>query len=182
MARKKVAKAKLPQWRVVIMGAILLIALGVGLLAAFKGGAAQQLASMPVNATGRQLEADRAQIIDAYLAKAAKCSPGSTESAAQATTNFYKYLRVNIHGDRAVIRGCGNADQLLAKIGGKWQTTDVNMNLDASANPSWQRACDIADITRADTKVRPENTSIDAFNLKLCQGLQQGKNLRMQDL
>jgi hypothetical protein len=42
--------------------------------------------------------------------------------------------------------------------------------------------CDIADITRADTVVRPENRSIDHFNQKLCEGLQQNKILDIRDL
>jgi len=175
-------KTKQASWWVVILGAVIFVGVGIGLLTVYKAGANQQITSTPANATGRQLEADRAAILDAYLAKATTCPSGSSETTAEATTTFYKYLRVNIHGDRAVIRGCGDADQLLAKLNGKWQATEVNMSLDTAANPTWQQACDITDITRADTKVRPENNSIDSFNLKLCQGLANGKNLDIRDL
>jgi hypothetical protein len=185
MARKKTSK--LPTWRAVVLGAILFVGLGVGLLATYKAGANQQVASTMSsnsNATGVQLEAARTAIANQYLAAS---STGCTDSSdpikpTDRVAVFYEYLRVNIHDDRAVIRGCGNHDSLLARIAGKWQMTEVNMSLDTSANPVWQSACDITDITRTDTKVRSENASIDAANLKLCQGLQHGKILQIQNL
>jgi len=60
--------------------------------------------------------------------------------------------------------------------------TEVNLNLSSRANPVWAEACEASDILTPDTVVRPENSSIDATNLKLCQGLQHNKLLRIQDL
>jgi hypothetical protein len=71
---------------------------------------------------------------------------------------------------------------LLAKIDGSWQATQVNLNLDSRANPRWQKACIIGDITRTDVTVRPENSSIDTDNYKLCRALLQGKILTLDQL
>jgi hypothetical protein len=184
----KTTKKRLPRpagWRAVLLGTILFVGLGIGLLTVFKAGADQQRIATDY-ATGSQLEASRKAITEAYLfTSAGNCTSASTADATKAAYQelmFYKYLRVNSHNDRAVIRDCVGVDHLLARIDGKWKMTDVNMALDASANPKWQMACDIADITRADTKVRPENSSIDAANLKMCQGLADNKILRLQDL
>jgi len=85
---------------------------------------------------------------------------------------FYKYLRVNRYGDGAVIRGCNNVDSLLAKnANGIWIKTAVNIALDVRVNPALQKACRVSDITSSDDKVRPENASVDATNLKLCEQL-----------
>jgi hypothetical protein len=92
---------------------------------------------------------------------------------------FKKYLKVNSLVNRAVIRVC-NGDSLLAKKpDGKWVQTAVNMSLDTRVNPVWQKACLIQDITTADTVVRPENSSIDADNLKECQTLAQVYDLQI---
>lgn len=183
MVRKKTAKLRAPRWGNVVLGTILFVGLGIGLLAAYKAGANQQSSYMPAIATGSELELAHKTIADQYLYSSIHCA-GSSDSlslASQAEV-FYKYLRVNVHDDRAVIRGCDDHDTLLAKINGTWQATNVNMSLDAAANPVWQKACDITDITRADTRVRPENRSIDASNLKMCQALQDNKILGVQDL
>ena len=85
---------------------------------------------------------------------------------------FEKYLRVNERLNRAVIRGCNDRDSLLALApNGTWQTTTVNISLDARANPAWAKACFVDDILGADDTVRPENASIDEFNLQACTAL-----------
>jgi hypothetical protein len=182
MARKKAPKSKHPQWRSVILGAILVVALGLGLLSAYKAGATQQSTYMPAVATATQLEASRAAIAQQYLTDGAANVICGVKGTPVPSETFYKYLRVNVHNDRAVIRGCNDVDLLLAKIDDKWQTTEVNINLSLRGNPTWLRACDVTDIIRADTVVRSENSSIDADNLKMCQSLQNNKILRVQDL
>jgi hypothetical protein len=180
-AKKKSGKAY--SWSMVILGAVLFLALGVGLITAYRAGATRQKHELAV-ASGVRLESARAAITKQYLAASSTdCTDPSDPVAPGARVAvFYKYLRVNLHADRAVIRGCDDHDSLLAYIDGSWQTTQVNMSLDTSANPVWQRACDIMDITRADTKVRPENSTIDADNLKLCNALANNKILQFQDL
>ncbi len=85
---------------------------------------------------------------------------------------FKKYLKVNRFANRAVIRGCNDIDGLLAKgVDGKWFRTTVNVSLDKRAAKLWQAECLIDDITVADDKVRPENTTIDVFNLVYCRKL-----------
>jgi len=85
---------------------------------------------------------------------------------------FKKYLKVNGYANRAVIRGCNDSDSLLYKNrAGEWQRSTVNVSLDRRANPKWQKACLIQDITRADTVERPENKSLDDINYQLCQQL-----------
>jgi hypothetical protein len=181
MARKK-NLPKPAKWRTVVLGALLFVGLGIGLITVYKAGANDFQDALPAVASGTQLEASRQAITQQYLTDgAANSMCGSAGSPVSAET-FYKYLRVNVHNDRAVIRGCNNADLLLAKINGKWQKTEVNMNLDTRVNPDWQQACDITDITIADTVIRPENQSIDATNLKLCKGLQDNKILDIKDL
>jgi len=181
VARK--TKFQANSWRVVGLGTVLFVALGIGLITVFKMGADQQRAALP-QATGRELEASYTDIATHYLAQSStECADVSDPvSPENRVAVFYRYLRVNIHNSRAVIRGCNNIDTLLARIDGKWLPTNVNMNLDAAANPVWQQACDITDITRADTVKRPENDTIDDVNLKMCEGLQRGKILQLQDL
>lgn len=85
---------------------------------------------------------------------------------------FEKYLKVNARLNRAVIRGCNDRDSLLALApDGTWQVTTVNISLDARANPLWSKACFVDDILVADDTVRPENASIDEFNLQACTAL-----------
>lgn len=121
-------------------------------------------------ASGDMLEQARQDIVKQYLAASSTaCTNPSDPIQPQARAAvFYQYLRVNRYADRAVIRGCNDTDTLLAKTARGWEQTSVNISLDLRANPAWQRACRITDITRADTVVRPENSSIDAFNLKEC--------------
>lgn len=102
------------------------------------------------------------------------CGQPAGEGASQDRSKvFEQYLKVNKYANRAVIRGCSDVDNLLAKnpVSGKWEMTSVNIALDARANPVWQRVCLIDDITVADTKTRPENTSIDVGNLVGCRKL-----------
>jgi hypothetical protein len=66
MARKK----QLPQpanWRAVILGTVLFVALGIGLITVFKAGADQQRHVMANFASGAALEASRKAITDTYL-------------------------------------------------------------------------------------------------------------------
>lgn len=121
-------------------------------------------------ASGAVLEQARRDIAKEYLAASSTdCADASDPSKPQdRVAVFYQYLRVNRYANRAVIRGCNNNDTLLAKTTQGWERTSVNIALDLRANPSWQKACLITDITRADTVVRPENASIDGFNLKEC--------------
>jgi hypothetical protein len=92
---------------------------------------------------------------------------------------FKKYLKVNKYANRAVIRSCNNIDNLLAKdpISGQWQQTSINVALDSRANPAWQVECLIDDITKADDVVRPENSSIDAYNLVGCRILKEKEQI-----
>jgi hypothetical protein len=172
MARKKIA-AKPAGWRAVVLGVCLFVGLSIGLITTFKAGADEGRKAVPAIGNGTQLEASRKSIADAYLVN---CSDPAL------TARFYKYLRVNIRNTRAVVRDCNGGDHLLARINGVWRVTTVNMALDARVNPTWQRACDITDITRADDRTRPENRSIDANNLGLCNALQDNTILQPQDL
>jgi hypothetical protein len=95
-----------------------------------------------------------------------------TRSHEDRVKQFNKYFKVNKYANRAVIRGCGDADSLLAKAdNGTWHKTSVNIILSSRQNPWWQKECLIDDITTADTVVRPENRSIDQFNYDICNHL-----------
>lgn len=181
------AKKKLPKpagWRAVLLGTLLFVGLGVGLITVFKAGADQQRQATPAYASGTELEASRKAITDMYLSSTATGCSGLADPAKgpYIQSTFYKYLRVNIYNSRAVMRDCTGGDHLLARIDGEWQMTNVNMALDARVNPRWQKACDITDITRADDRIRPENSSIDSTNYALCKGLQDDTILSPEDL
>lgn len=84
----------------------------------------------------------------------------------------YRSLRFNRQLNRAIITDCSEHDTLLAKdTNGAWKPTRVNITLGNRVNAEWQKACLIEDMTVADDTVRPENSSIDAMNLELCQEL-----------
>ena len=183
VAKKKPVKktVRVYSWSHVIFGVVLLLALGVGLITSYRAGATRQLNEMPPVANGTILENSRNNVAKQYLeASTANCA-NDTANEAERVTTFYKYLRVNLHNDRAVIRGCNDKDTLLAYIDGRWQKTDVQLNLDDDANLNWQRACDVEDITRTETKARPENADADKSNLKVCRGLHDGKNIQIQE-
>lgn len=118
-------------------------------------------------------------IIQQYFVASTTC-PGDTRSHTDRVKEFNKYFKVNKYANRAVIRGCNDADSMLAKDdNGKWQSTNVNIILSLRLNPTWQKECLIDDITVADTKVRPENGSIDRFNYDTCNRLLKESYLRL---
>ncbi len=122
-------------------------------------------------ASGAELEKARKDISKQYLAESStKCSgKDDPTKPTDRVEVFYKYLRVNKFGNRAVIRGCYDFDNLLYKNkSGEWVKTTVNMSLDTRVNPKWQKECLIEDITVADDVVRPENDSIDLLNFQEC--------------
>ena len=119
----------------------------------------------------QQIQDAHRDIIQTYFVSETSCAHDSTDQATRVKT-FNKYFKVNQYANRAVMRGCNDGDVMLAKDdAGKWQKTDVNIVLSSRQNPQWQKVCYIDDITTADTKVRPENGAIDAFNLSLCNRL-----------
>lgn len=119
----------------------------------------------------QQLTDAHRDIIHAYFVSETTCQNDTVDHNTRVKT-FNKYFAVNRYANRAVMRGCNDSDVLLAKDdAGKWQKTDVNIVLSSRQNPQWQKACLIDDITTADSKVRPENASIDAFNLESCERL-----------
>ncbi len=114
------------------------------------------------------------EVKNAYLAKSSiDCTdPTDPIKPGDRVAVFEKYLQVNAYANRAVIRGCNNVDMLLYKDkSGAWMASNVNLALDRRANPKWQKECLIADITRADSVMRPENRSIDTINFESCQKL-----------
>lgn len=181
MARQK--RVFRPSWKYVILGAAALFALVFGLVTAFAGGATMGRKDALVNDLATQAQIDQAKkdITAQYLdASAVNCVDPKTNRPTTATAVFQ--IAVNAYANRATVRACNQGDRLLAKLNGKWVATEVNINLNARANPAWARACYASDLLVFDTVVRPENNSIDASNLKMCQALQNGKILTAQDL
>lgn len=122
-------------------------------------------------ASAAEIQQANHHIVAQYFLASTVC-PTDNISHDERVASFNKYFKVNQYANRAVIRGCNDADTLLAKADdGTWQRTDVNIRLDTRQNPSWQKACLIDGITTADTVVRPENASIDKFNLQTCNSL-----------
>lgn len=122
-------------------------------------------------ATTQQTQDAHRDIIQRYFLISTSCKDDNRDKTDRIKT-FNKYFETNKYGNRAVFRGCNDADVMLFKDDrGKWQRSDVNIVLSSRQNPEWQKACLIDDITKADTKVRPENSSIDAGNLEICETL-----------
>lgn len=110
-------------------------------------------------------------VIQKYFVASTTCAHDNL-SHADRVKAFNKYFGVNQYANRAVIRGCNDSDSVLyLDDSGQWQKSDVNIVLSSRQNPEWQKACYIDDITVADSKVRPENASIDSNNLKICNSL-----------
>lgn len=102
-----------------------------------------------------------------------------TKNHEERLATYDKYFKINKFANRAVIRGCNDIDTLLAKNErGVWEESYVNLSLDTRANPVWQQACLINDITIADNVVRPENNSIDQFNLEQCQYMRKYNSIK----
>ncbi|HUB93761.1 MAG TPA: hypothetical protein VMB52_04615 [Verrucomicrobiae bacterium] len=156
---------------------LLFVAMALGLAASYRAGynsvvVPPALASQAVIAQAKQ------DITNEYLATSVRdCVDPVTGVPYDGDAYFNKYLQVNAYANRATIRPCNSNGELLAKLNGQWVMTEVNLNLSARANPTWANACWASDILTPDTVVRPENSSIDAENLKQCQALQRGQNL-----
>lgn len=130
-------------------------------------------------ASQNELQDAHKAIIQKYFVASTTC-PHDTMSQNDRFKTFNKYFGVNQYANRAVIRGCNDADTMLYKDdNGQWQKSDINIVLSSRQNPEWQKACYIDDITVADTKVRPENASIDANNLKICNSLAKESYIRL---
>jgi hypothetical protein len=122
-------------------------------------------------ASDQQIQDAHHDVIQKFFVSTTTCKNDVEDKAAR-IKEFNQYFKVNKYANRAVIRGCNDADMLLVKgEDSQWQPSNVNIILDFGQNPEWQKACLIDDITKTDTKVRPENNSIDANNLKLCDSL-----------
>ena len=122
-------------------------------------------------ASAQQTQDAHRDIIRKYFLQSTTCKDDTRDKTAH-VKEFNRYFETNKYGNRAVIRGCNDADAMLFKDdSGKWQRSDVNITLNTRQNPEWQKACLIDDITKADTKVRPENSAIDAGNLEICENL-----------
>lgn len=127
-------------------------------------------AQLPL-ATAEQKEHAVQEISRLYrAANTTGCSdPSDPKKLQDRIAVFTAYLRVNSYANRAVMRGCNNADYLLAKTkAGSWVRTNVSLALDARVNARWQQECLIQDITVTDTEIRPENTSLDNLNFEEC--------------
>jgi len=162
--------------KLVLTGAIALLA---GFLIAGLPGSSPN-PNYPL-ASSQELQRARQDIEDAYLkASSTDCNdPSDPIAPAERVDVFKQYLKINRFGNRAVIRGCNNIDSLLYKDHeGVWQTSTVNVNLDSRANPIWQSECLIDDITEADDTLRPENSTIDIFNLIACRQLDETAQVR----
>lgn len=122
-------------------------------------------------ATSDDFSTAHRQIIKQYFVTETTCKKDSLSRVDRVKT-FNAYFKVNGYANRAVIRGCNDADTLLAKNdAGDWFRTDVKIMLSDRQDPQWQKACLIDDITTTDTKVRLKNTDVDANNLKVCDSL-----------
>lgn len=130
-------------------------------------------------ASKSELEQAHYDVIKQHFVASTTCN-NDTRSKTDRIITFNKYFKVNKYANRAVLRGCNDADVMLAKNdAGKWVKTDVNIQLQLRQNPVWQQACLIDDITKADTVVRPENKSIDANNRAICDKLQKESYIQL---
>jgi|GEM_PF-2880929 len=130
-------------------------------------------------ASDQELQQAHHDVIMKYFQQSTNCKDDNRSKDSRIQT-FTKYFNVNQFANRAVVRGCNDMDTLYAKMDdGNWQPTAVNIVLSARQNPTWQKACLIDDITKADNKVRPENNSIDAHNLQVCDKLRKTSYIRL---
>lgn len=123
-----------------------------------------------------QIHLAKDEITSQYLAESStNCNdPTDPIKPAERAAVFRKYLKVNSDANRAVMRGCNDTDTLLVKTSdGQWRKTPVNISLDRRANPRWQKECNIQDITTTDDRDRPENSTIDEINFKICKYINQ---------
>lgn len=175
MSKKKVKKQN-PIYKPILLALIaaLLIAVGV-----FAGYLIPKSSTQPgfSLASKSQIKEAKDQINNSFKKLAATdcIDPEGTTSPKDREATFDKYLKVNKYANRAVIRGCNGVDALLYKnqSTGAWEQSTVNVNLDARANPIWQKECLADDITVADDVARQENTSIDSHNLLVCRILKE---------
>lgn len=162
----KSSKQKTTTNRYLILTLALLVGFSCGLLA-------RTQAEPMLLASAEQKESAKQTISALYLSgqpTESSCVDAADPALQQELAEtVYKYLQVNGYANRAVLRICDGSDRLIAKTSnGSWIMTDVNLNLDARANPAWQKECLIQDITIEDTEMRPENASIDSSNLAIC--------------
>lgn len=81
---------------------------------------------------------------------------------------FNTYFALNRDGDRAIMRGCNDIDQVYARIGGtKWYPL-FTINADAKQDDAVRKACKIEDITVGEADTKAENQSANALKIQHC--------------
>lgn len=147
------------------------------LIVGFLIGFGTKSLSAPQQASAQEIEKAKNEIAALYKDKAVSSCWKVNQGADLASEKYelsYRNIRINRLANRAIITDCADYDTLLVKNkSGEWVQTNVNLMLFNRANPVWQKACQIEDITVADDTVRPENEGIDQLNLEECQQLNQ---------
>lgn len=148
-----------------------LVAVGVLLIGMLLGFVVNNLLQAKP-ASAKEIEQAKTDITKLYKGKTVDACWQVNKGANLAAEKYeitYRNLRVNKYANRAIITDCGENDTLLFKNkSGQWKQSSVGVMIFSRVNPEWQKACKIQDITVADDRVRPENSSIDADNLTMC--------------
>jgi hypothetical protein len=113
-------------------------------------------------------------IIHAYFVNETTCKKDSVDKSTRIKT-FNKYFKVNQYANRAVMRGCYDADTLLAKDdSGKWQTVDIVVELDGGLPDTINKACLTSDIIKQNNLGFSDQVASDArikHSQKVCEHL-----------
>lgn len=109
-----------------------------------------------------------AELRSQYFVPLTSCR-GDNRSQASRAAMFNAYFSVNKDGDRAVMRGCNDIDQVYARVSNnKWYPM-FTINADMTQDNAVRKACKIEDITKGEDDTRPENQSMNALEVVTCQ-------------
>ena len=164
---EKKKSSKISKLQITLYTATLIVGLLIGYFS--------PLLSQPHIASATEIEAAKNAIAKLYQKSAVsacwRVNQGENLAYGKYELN-YRNIRINQYANRAIITDCADNDMLLAKNkSGTWHATNVNIVLANRVNPTWQKACEIQNISVADDTIRPENSSIDNFNLAACNQL-----------
>ncbi len=108
-----------------------------------------------------------AELRKTYYVPLTSCH-NDNRTMADRIANFNNYLSINKSGDRAILRGCNDIDQVYARRdNGRWVPL-FTINADMAQDNTVRQACGIEDITVGETDTRAENQSANTIKVATC--------------
>ena len=111
-----------------------------------------------------------AELRKTYYVPLTSCHDDNRSKAGR-VANFNNYLSINAAGDRAILRGCSDIDQVYARRNDGLWVPLFTINADVAQDNAVRQACGIEDITVGENDTRSENQSANAIKVETCKNI-----------